>query len=151
MKFLSYIQRSLISVKSADQSITATVDTDVTDLAVTIAVVGKYSFSMFANVSATGTSPTARWRMTGPTANPIVYSVSYNTGASGATTLQQVAGWGANTGTQAIPASTVVGCIIQGYANITATGTLKLQVAAAGTTPNLSIKQNSVLIVERIA
>lgn len=151
MKFLNHMQRSVTAIKSADQSITATADTDVTDLTVTIAVAGKYRFSVFANVSATGTSPTARWRMLGPTATAIAYSVSYNTGATGAATIQQVAGWAANTGTQAIPASTTVSCIIEGFANITATGTLKLQVAATGTVPNLSVKQNSVLIVERIA
>lgn len=141
-----------VAIKAADQAITSTTDVDVTDLTYTVASTGKYYFKMYATCTATGTSPTARWRVTGPTAGPIAYSVSTQTTAVGVSTQQQAAGWSTNTGTQTIPAATTLSCEIVGYANITATGTLKIQLAApTGTIPSISVKAGSVFIVEKIA
>lgn len=140
-----------IASKTADQAMTSTTASDVTDLAYTVATTGKYYFKVYATCTATGTAPTAIWTITGPTAGPISYAVTCQTAAVGTAVTQKAAGWATNTGTQAIPAATTVAVEIIGYANITATGILKVQLKAGGTTPSITVKASSVLIVDKLS
>lgn len=128
---------------------------NITGLTVPINVTGAYKFRAFLNYQRiSGTSPTIRFGINGPTANSVVYVVDVATAVgTGANNSSKTicSSYFQNT-TLLVPAatSTTYGVIIEGYVDVSATGTLAIQYAAGGTSPSFTVMSGSTFIVERM-
>lgn len=125
---------------------------DVTNLSVTIPVAGRYRFKAFIPVTmVSGTTPTMNFSVTGPTANAVVYSVATPVNNNTApVVVHESAYLGNTTLSGTVTASVVIGVMIDGYADLSATGTFKVQYKVGGTLPSLTVKTGATLIVEKL-
>jgi parallel beta-helix repeat protein len=127
---------------------------DVTGLTANINATGvPYKFKAFIQFKVvSGTSPGVIFGVTGPTATMFSYNINHqNNGTSGTTV---VASTNANNGFATI--STYTGnsnlylSLIEGIILPSATGTIKVQYRATGTSPSITVMTGSTFIVERL-
>lgn len=144
-----YPESTLVTArKTANQAMTATAATAVTDMNVTLDANASYAIEICVNVGAvTGTAPTMAFSLTGP-ASPTVVSLKRVQMITATTEALSVATGFAAFAAGAVVANTVHyirGTIVNGPN----AGTLQLLVAMAGTTPNATILQGSNIVVTR--
>ena len=121
--------------KTANQTMTATAQTAVTDMSFPVVSGGKYYFVMSVRVTtSTGTAPTTAWGFTGPAG-----TVAINAEQDTSTSVEQK---GLLTAFGALAAGAQVantGAGFRGVVEPTASGTVQLTVARGGTTPSMVI------------
>lgn len=150
----------IVQVRTAGDitGLTSTTYAIVTGMTAPINVAGLYKVTVHLNWSQATAISTVKFgiggasnNVAGPTATLINYTVLYQTAAAGNTTSHTAAGYLQNTATAA-PAviNTVYGCVITGYVNVSATGTISVQYTTGVGTSAVTVKNGSVMIVERI-
>lgn len=140
--------------KAADQTgISSTSYTDVTNLSVTLPTTGYYRFKAFIPFRAvSGTSPTITFGVTGPTAVSCQYNVAVQTATAGTASNFTAGAYLQNTNQSgAVTTGTTYGAVIDGYVEVSATGTLKVQCKAGGTTPSFTVFTGAIFLVEKIS
>lgn len=133
-------------------ALTSTSYASVTGLSAALPCPGKYRFKAFINYAfPSGTTPTVAFGVTGPTATLVSYLESVQASATG-TNVNQSGGYGQNTALSGtVTLTTVWGAMLDGWIEVTASGTLQVQYKVGGTTPSLTVKTATTLIVERVA
>lgn len=132
-------------------TLASTTYADVTGLTSSIPVVGRYRFKAFLRF-APSTTQTVGFSINGPTANSVYYQSSIQTGAAAQTVMvggQYSSGTGANTtSTAAVTITGPWGVVIDGFVDVSASGTLAIQYKTS--TGNIVVKLGSSLTVEKI-
>lgn len=145
----TYPESTLVTArKTANQAMTATAATAITDMSVALDANASYAIELCINVGAvTGTTPTIAFSLTGP-ASPTVVSLKRVQMITATTEAVSAVTSFAAFAAGAIVANTVHyirGTVVNGPN----AGTLQLLAAMAGTTPNATILQGSNIVATR--
>lgn len=139
-------------VSSNQTSMASTTYADVTGLSVSLPSTGYYIFRTYISFQCTaGTAPTITFGITGPTAVVCQYNVSIQTAAAGTNSVFTAGSYLQNTNLSAsVATGTTFGAIVDGFVEVSATGTLKLQYKTGGASQAFSVFTGSMLQVEKI-